>query len=163
MAKLIDLALKLFKQLQAAQRERDKFAKKTTKRPAPPTRRVEHGVRVEYSPDMDGAADPGEVVWAWVPYEEDATRGKDRPVVIIGRSEDRLAGIPLTSKNTGRANAVPVGTGAWDSKGRESWAKVDQLLVLDQDDIRREGAILPAARFDDVVASAVQYHDLIRR
>ena len=26
--------------------------------------------RVVYAPDLDGAADPGEVVWAWVPFEE---------------------------------------------------------------------------------------------
>lgn len=35
-----------------------------------------------YSPEMDGDADPGEVVWAWVPYEENDGRGKDRPVVV---------------------------------------------------------------------------------
>ena len=40
---------------------------------------------IEYSPSLDGDADPGEVVWTWVPYEEDPTQGKDRPVVIIGR------------------------------------------------------------------------------
>lgn len=71
---------------------------------------------------------PGEVVWAWVPFEEDETRGKGRPVVIIGRSTDRvgsrLAGVPLTSKNKGRDDIVTVGTGAWDPKRRESWAKV---------------------------------------
>ena len=33
-----------------------------------------------YSPDPDGDADPGEVVWAWVPFEEDPAQGKDRPV-----------------------------------------------------------------------------------
>ncbi|MEO5723111.1 MAG: hypothetical protein ABIQ39_12615, partial [Ilumatobacteraceae bacterium] len=38
-----------------------------------------------YNPSLDGDADPGEVVWTWVNYEEDPTQGKDRPVVIIGR------------------------------------------------------------------------------
>ena len=37
-----------------------------------------------YAPAPDGEPDPGEVVWAWVPYEEDASRGKDRPVLVIG-------------------------------------------------------------------------------
>ena len=33
---------------------------------------------------MDGDADPGEVVWTWVPYQEDSSVGKDRPAVVIG-------------------------------------------------------------------------------
>ena len=37
-----------------------------------------------YQPIMDGDADPGEVVWTWVPYQEDASVGKDRPAVVIG-------------------------------------------------------------------------------
>jgi hypothetical protein len=32
-----------------------------------------------YAADPDGAPDPGEIVWSWVPYEEDHTRGKDLP------------------------------------------------------------------------------------
>lgn len=36
-------------------------------------------VDVTYAPHDDDQPDPGEVVWAWVPYEEDATQEKDRP------------------------------------------------------------------------------------
>jgi PemK-like, MazF-like toxin of type II toxin-antitoxin system len=163
MAKLIRIGTKLFRQFRALQRERDKFGGKTTKRSAPPTHRVDRGVSVEYSPDKDGDADPGEVVWAWVPFEDDPQRGKDRPVVIIGRSTDRLAGVPLTSKNNGRPENVAVGSGGWDPQGRGSWAKADQLLLLDDDDIRREGAVLPRNRFDDVVTAVGKYHTLTPR
>ena len=38
-----------------------------------------------YSPTADGKPDPGEIVWTWVPYEEDYSQGKDRPVLLIGR------------------------------------------------------------------------------
>ena len=39
--------------------------------------------------DFDSEApEPGEVVWTWVPYEEDPTRGKDRPVPVIGLEAD---------------------------------------------------------------------------
>jgi mRNA-degrading endonuclease toxin of MazEF toxin-antitoxin module len=162
MSKWIDMLLQLIRQIQAAQRERDPLAGKTTKKATPPTRRIEHGVRVDYSPELDGDADPGEVVWAWVPYREDPTRGKDRPVVIIGRMNGELAGVPLTSKNKGRADHVPVGSGAWDPKRRDSWAKVDQLLSIDEDDVRREGAILARNRFDEVVGNVAKYHDLVR-
>jgi PemK-like, MazF-like toxin of type II toxin-antitoxin system len=140
-------------------RERDRLSGKTRRQSAPTTRRVATGTQVEYSPDIDGAADPGEVVWTWVPYEEDPTKGKDRPVVIIGRCGDDLAGVPLTSKNKGDG-AVAVGTGGWDRSGRPSWAKVDQLIVVRERDVRREGSILDRRRFDAVVAGVGQHHDL---
>jgi hypothetical protein len=43
------------------------------------------GVTTSYAPDRDGAPDPGEVVWTWVPYVENDGRGKDRPVLILAR------------------------------------------------------------------------------
>ncbi|MGA9279537.1 type II toxin-antitoxin system PemK/MazF family toxin [Ilumatobacter sp.] len=166
MSKWINMLLDLIRQAVAARSERDPIAGKTTRRSAPPTRPVERGVRVEYTPEIDGEADPGEVVWAWVPFEEDPNRGKDRPVVVIGRTNTpqgaRLAGVALTSKNKGRDDHVPVGTGDWDPKHRDSWAKVDRLLLLDDDDVRREGAVLARNRFDDVVGNAARYHDLVR-
>ena len=56
MARWVDVLLKLIRQIQAAQRERDPLAGKTTKKDQPPARRVERGVRVEYTPDLDGEA-----------------------------------------------------------------------------------------------------------
>jgi hypothetical protein len=126
------------------------------------TRPVTKGVRVEYTPDMDGDPDPGEVVWTWVPYEDDPKQGKDRPVVIIGRTGDDLAGVPLTSKDHDRDDEIPVGTGPWDREGRQSFAKVDQLLSIDPDAVRREGAILDRRHFDDVVAGVARFHDVTR-
>ncbi len=46
----------------------------------------ERARRISYAPDLDGAADPGEVVWTWVPFEEDAAQGKDRPVLVVARA-----------------------------------------------------------------------------
>lgn len=96
-----------------------------------------------------------------MPYEDDPSKGKDRPVAIIGRCSGGLAGVPLTSKNKGR-DAVAVGTGGWDRSGRPSWAKVDQLIVVEAQSVRREGSILPRDRFDAVVAGAASHHDLQR-
>jgi hypothetical protein len=162
MTKWIDIILKLIKQVQAAQRERERGTGKTRKRPTPKTQPIEHGVRVEYTPELDGDPDPGEVVWTWVPFEDDPTRGKDRPVVIIGRIGDDLAGVQLTSKDKQRRDQVPVGSGAWDPKRRPSYARVDRLLTIDADDVRREGAILDRSRFDDVIGNVARYHDLVR-
>lgn len=130
---------------------------------APTARREPDRVTIEYSPDPDGDADPGEVVWTWVPYEDDPSQGKDRPVVIIGRAGADLAGVPLTSKDHHRADAIAVGTGGWDRSGRPSFAKVDQLLTVDPKAVRREGSALSRAHFDDVVAGVARYHDVVGR
>lgn len=118
-----------------------------------PARDIEsESLTFEYSPCLDGDPDPGEVVWTWVPYEEDPTQGKDRPVVIIGRRGSNLIGVPLTSKRHDNEPQVAVGTGPWDREGRPSYAKLERLLEIDPEQVRREGAVLSRAHFDDVVA-----------
>ena len=117
----------------------------------PPTTRSRDGVVIEYSPNLDGDPDPGEVVWTWVPYEDDPSQGKDRPVVIIGRHGKYLAAVPLTSKRHDNELQVAVGTGPWDREGRPSYAKVERVLDVDPNQVRREGAILQRNHFDDVV------------
>jgi hypothetical protein len=112
----------------------------------------------EYAPENDGEPDPGEVVWAWVPYEEDPSQGKDRPVVLVGRSGRQLLGVPLTSKRHDDEPQVAVGSGAWDPQGRPSYAKLDRLLALDASSVRREGAALGRSHYDDVVAGVRRLH-----
>lgn len=109
---------------------------------------------------MDGDPDPGEIVWSWVPYEEDPTLGKDRPVVIIGRRGTMLSGVALTTKR--RDGDVDVGTGAWDPRNRPSYAKVARLLDIDAEAVRREGAVLGRRRFDAVVEAVDRLHDVHR-
>ena len=117
-------------------------------------------VTVRYAPHPDGSPDPGEVVWTWVPYEEDHTRGKDRPVLLIGHNGRHLLGLMLTSRDHDQdAHAsrdyVDIGTGAWDRQSRPSEAKLDRILQLSPERIRREGAVLDRRHFD-VVAAALQ-------
>ena len=45
-------------------------------------------VRPVYAPDPDGDPDPGEIVWTWVPFEDDPSQGKDRPVLVVARQLD---------------------------------------------------------------------------
>ncbi len=127
--------------------------KLTPSRPAADDRVV-----IEYSPNLDGDADPGEVVWTWVPYEDDPAQGKDRPVVIIGRKGPLLLGVALTSKVHHNEPQVVVGAGPWDREGRVSYAKIDRLLEVDPKRVRREGAILERQHFDDVVAGVRRAH-----
>jgi hypothetical protein len=118
---------------------------------------------VQYRPRDDGAADPGEIVWAWVPYDEGDGRGKDRPVLVIGRRGTDLLGLMLSSQDHDRDAAdearygrvwTDLGSGAWDVRGRPSEVRLDRLLQLAPGDVRREGAALDRARFDRVVAEA---------
>lgn len=121
---------------------------------------------VSYAPRADGRPDPGEVVWAWVPFEDDPAQGKDRPVLVIGRTGDGpdagLAALMLTSKDHDRDAAqearygrhwMDVGTGAWDARRRPSEVRLDRLLHLEADGVRREGAALDRQVFDAVVAA----------
>lgn len=120
-------------------------------------------VSVRYAPRPDGEPDPGEVVWAWVPYEEDHRRGKDRPVLLVGRSGNYLLGVMLTSKDRVPGSAmsqdyVDLGAGAWDRQGRASEARLDRIVQLRPDGIRREGAVLDRARFENVAAGLRRRH-----
>jgi hypothetical protein len=138
-----------------------------TGRPAtgrPPTSDIDAAdVVIEYTPSLDGDPDPGEVVWTWVPYEDDPGQGKDRPVVIVGRRGSGLAGsglvgVALTSKQHDREPQVEVGTGPWDREGRTSYAKLERLLAVDPKQVRREGAVLGKLRFDDVIDGLERLH-----
>jgi hypothetical protein len=131
---------------------------RTTRAPAGPartTRQVptaDRAARIVYAPHPDGAADPGEIVWAWVPFEEGDGRGKDRPLLVIGRRGGELAGLMLSSQHDhdGDRDWVSIGSGDWDRQGRESFVRLDRVLEIGEREIRREGAVLDRARFDRV-------------
>lgn len=126
-----------------------------------PPREATGPLRFDYAPKADGRPDPGEIVWAWVPFEEGDGRGKDRPVLVISRDGEDLLGLMLTSKDHDRDAAdearhgrhwVDIGSGAWDAQRRPSEVRVDRVLRLGVTDVRREGAALDRARFDLVAA-----------
>ncbi len=102
-------------------------------------------------------------MWTWVPYEDDPSQGKDRPVMIFGRRGDRLVGVALTSKHHDNEPQIAVGTGSWDREGRPSYAKLERILDVDPHQVRREGAVLPRARFDEVVDALRALHGLVER
>ncbi|HEX5142697.1 MAG TPA: type II toxin-antitoxin system PemK/MazF family toxin, partial [Mycobacterium sp.] len=110
--------------------------------------------KVTYSPDLDGRADPGEIVWTWVVYEDDPTRGKDRPVLVVGRDRSVLLGLMLSSREHHAADPdwVGIGAGDWDYEGRASWVRLDRVLDVPEEGIRREGAVLGRKTFDVVAA-----------
>lgn len=118
---------------------------------------------ISYDPHPDGHADPGEVVWAWVPYEEDAQRGKDRPVLVIGHAGPELLALQLTSHDHDLDAAqeaaegrlwMDVGVGAWDAQGRPSEVRLNRLLRLLPASVRREGDRLDRKVFEAVIEAA---------
>ncbi len=129
--------------------------------PADLARSQPQGVHTVYAPDLDGDADPGEIVWTWVPYEDDPTQGKDRPVLLVARagSEANLLGVMLSSKDhDDDRNWLRIGTGSWDGEGRTSWVRLDRVIRIEGERIRREGAILDRPRFDTVVTKLRPLH-----
>ena len=119
-----------------------------------------------YTPAMDGDADPGEVIWTWVPYQEDASVGKDRPAVVIGAQGEGVYVLQLTSKDHTRDAAqeaaagrywLDIGAGDWDSKGRPSEVRLDRALWVKATDVRREGAILPKKTWQ-LIVDALEEH-----
>jgi hypothetical protein len=130
------------------------------RRPATPR------LRIRYAPRRNGRPDPGEVVWAWVPYEDDPTQGKDRPVLVIACNSSTVVALPLTSKDhdhdaaqEARAGRVwmDVGTGDWDRQRRPSEVRLNRAHVLPLASVRREGGALPRPIFDAVVEAATPY------
>jgi len=116
-------------------------------------------VEFRYRPDLNGEPDPGEIVWTWVPYEEDPRKGKDRPVLIIGRDNPWLLCLLLSSKDHDRDAAdearygrfwMDIGRGEWDTRRRPSEVRLDRIVRVDPEAVRREGAILDRRRFDKV-------------
>ncbi|MGW0914470.1 type II toxin-antitoxin system PemK/MazF family toxin [Streptomyces sp. NPDC002784] len=109
-------------------------------------------VRTEYSPAHDGDPDPGEIVWTWVPYEENDGRGKDRPVLVVaGEPGGTVLAVQLSSKrHDAHRDWVAIGRGPWDRSGRDSWVAVDRVLRLHERGMRREACALDRMRFNAV-------------
>ena len=112
-------------------------------------------VKVSYRPrHPDGHADPGEIVWAHVPFEDDPKQGKDRPVLIIGRHENgNLIGVQLTSKGHHRG-AIPIEWGN-DTK---SWIRPERLIQVSADNYRKEGAYVKKPKFQDLADQITTSH-----
>ncbi|MGH8825954.1 MAG: type II toxin-antitoxin system PemK/MazF family toxin [Jiangellaceae bacterium] len=111
-------------------------------------------VVISYNPDTDGDPDPGEIVWTWVPYEENDGRGKDRPVLIVAREPaGTVLGVQLSSQDHDDDREwVPIGAGAWDGEGRRSWVNLERVLRVSPLGMRREAAALEREQFEVVIA-----------
>jgi len=108
-----------------------------------------------YAPEDDGLPDPGEIVWVWVPYEDDPAVGKDRPVVVLGTAGPPenvgpgadYAVLMVSSRHHDESNWVCIGAGEWDSKRRESYVRIDRVLAVTEGAVRREGSSMTIEQY----------------
>jgi hypothetical protein len=121
---------------------------------------------MEWAAKADGRPDPGEIVWTWVPFEEDHTQGKDRPVLLIGRDGPWLLALQLTSKDHDRdaqqerragREWIDIGSGPWDRQGRPSEVRVNRIIRVDEAAVRREGATLDSQVFTRVTEAVKRF------
>ena len=104
-------------------------------------------------------------MWTWVPFEDDHRKGKDRPVLLIGRDGRWLLAVMLTTKlrteqdgrRRGPSNRVPIGVGIWDRQLRPSEVRVDRIIRVKPTRTRRDGAAIAAAGWA-AVAEGVRRH-----
>ena len=142
-------------------------ARASDTRTALPDRAGNAPLNITYTPSADGNPDPGEIVWAWVPFEEDRSQGKDRPVLVIAdEGGGVIVALMLTSRDRGKGDHtdehgnrwVDIGTGSWDSRHRPSEVRVDRLIRLEAAKVRREGGKLDKARFERVANATRDAH-----
>lgn len=125
------------------------------------------GPLLDWAAHPDGRPDPGEIVWTWVPYEDDPRQGKDRPVLVVGRRDaTTLVVLQMTSKDHDRDEAqearegrrwMDIGSGPWDPRGRPSEVRLNRFIDIAEDAIRREGAVLDRGVYEQVIEAARQY------
>ncbi|WP_231699011.1 type II toxin-antitoxin system PemK/MazF family toxin [Corynebacterium lujinxingii] len=111
-----------------------------------PTRSIARSIY--YAPDMDGAAEPGEVVWVTVPSHPP----KQRSMLVVGRERHDVLGL-LISPDTEHEHDerwFEIGPGDWESSGRPCWVRVDKTLVVAEADVHRRGTSVPPRRFQRV-------------
>jgi PemK-like, MazF-like toxin of type II toxin-antitoxin system len=73
---------------------------------------------------------------------------------VVGRDHATLLGLMMSSQEHHAADRswVSIGSGSWDGEGRPSWVRLDRVLDVPEESIRREGAILERTVFDQVAA-----------
>lgn len=112
-------------------------------------------VKFGYRPrHPDGHPDPGEIVWAHVPFADRPNEGKDRPVLIVGRHENgNLVGVQLTSKL--HRSGIPI---EWGPGKNKSILRTDRLIQVDASNYRKEGAYMKKPEFQSIVDALSKRH-----
>ena len=115
-----------------------------------------------------GGYHSGEMVWTWVAFEEDASQGKDRPVLLVGADGGWLLGLPATSKDHDRDAAqerragrywVDIGSGKGDELGRPSEVRTDRIVRVNPGKVRRAAGRVDSRTFQQVADAVTRHWD----
>ena len=83
-------------------------------------------------------------------------------MLVVGRDGQWLLSLMLTSKDHDRDAAdearwgrkwLDIGSGTWDRQARPSEVRLDRIIRVHPDDVRREGAIMAKPLFDKIARS----------
>lgn len=105
---------------------------------------------IHFAPDLDGQADSGEVVWVWAPTDGANSPPHERAILVIGRNRSTLMGL-LISPNPQHDEEewwLEIGSGEWDESGRQCWLRLDRVLEVSEEQVRRQGILFPQRRFE---------------
>ena len=107
---------------------------------------------VFYSPDLDGAAEPGEVVWVSVTGHENS---EVIPLVVVGHEGSSILGLAVHLSVTPPDEDEEdlwqsIGAGVWDPSGVPGWVRLDKVVLTRESTITRKGARVPRTRFDQI-------------
>ena len=81
-------------------------------------------------------------------------------MLVVGRDGSTVDGLMLSSNGDrdGQPNWFALGPGAWDKEHRPSWVRLDRVLTVPEDGIRREGSVLDRRRFDAIAAELRRHY-----
>ena len=100
------------------------------------------------APDMDGGAEPGEVVWVTVPSQPP----RERSMLVVGREYRDVLGLLISpeEQHADDDRWFEIGPGDWDASGSPCWVRLDKTLVVPEADVHRRGTTVPQRRFERV-------------
>ena len=76
----------------------------------------------------------------------------------------RVYAVRMTSKaHDGDRDFLSIGSGDWDSQGRESWVDIEQLYSVHHEGMRREAAVLDRGRYDRVAQALIRRYGWARK
>lgn len=103
---------------------------------------------VVYSPNLVGRADPGEIVWTWTLVAD--PDGQDLPVLVVGREDTTLFSLMVSVDPARAGDPDWLYIGSWDGGEQPGWVRMDNILDVPEESIRREGAVVDRSAFDQV-------------
>ena len=103
---------------------------------------------IYYAPDMDGNAEPGEVVWVTVPSHPP----RQRSMLVVGRERGEVLGLLISSEAEHASDErwLGIGAGEWNASGKPCWVRLDKTMIVPEIDLHRSGTIIPQRRFERV-------------